>query len=200
MTPDLLRQGMVAAMLIGFFTAWMFYIRRPDWPAKLAENQRPLYNFLLNKWYFDEIYDWAFVRPAKWLGRFLWTRGDGATIDGAINGVAMGIVPFFTRLAMRGQSGYLFHYAFAMVIGIAVLNSVYKDSAEGLSILGISFPMSTDYIAIPAVIVSVTTMVVSIDPSLDWNREKPRKRRAPMSRKWTVGSVRNLLVMQMMII
>jgi len=99
---------------------WM-YLLRPELPARLAAAQRPLYNFLLNKWYFDEIYDFVFVRPAKALGRLLWTRGDQATIDGTINGVAMGIVPFFTRLAGRMQSGYLFHYAFAMVLGIAVL-------------------------------------------------------------------------------
>ena len=79
------------------------------------------YRFLLNKWYFDELYDAIFVRPALALGRFFWKRGDGNVIDGTINGVAMGIVPFFTRLAARAQSGYLFHYAFAMVIGIAVL-------------------------------------------------------------------------------
>ena len=119
--PKWVKVSPFAAMLIGLATAWLFYIRNPALPRQLAEAQPILYRFLLNKWYFDEIYDWAFVRPAKWLGRFLWTRGDGATIDGAINGVAMGIVPFFTRLAMRGQSGYLFHYAFAMVIGIAVL-------------------------------------------------------------------------------
>ena len=119
--PKWVKLSPFVAMLIGLATAWLFYIRNPALPRQLAEAQPILYRFLLNKWYFDEIYDWAFVRPAKWLGRFLWTRGDGATIDGAINGVAMGIVPFFTRLAMRGQSGYLFHYAFAMVIGIAVL-------------------------------------------------------------------------------
>ncbi|MFZ5750757.1 MAG: NADH-quinone oxidoreductase subunit L [Pseudomonadota bacterium] len=109
------------AMLIGLATAWLFYIRDPSLPRRLAEAQPALYRFLLNKWYFDEIYDALFVRPAFWLGRFLWKRGDGATIDGSINGVAMGVVPWFTRLAARIQSGYLFHYAFAMVIGIAVL-------------------------------------------------------------------------------
>jgi len=109
------------AMLIGFLVAFQMYIRRPDLPAKLAENQRPLYLFLLNKWYFDEIYDFIFVRPATALGRFLWKRGDGAVIDGGINGLAMGIIPFLTRLAGRAQSGYVFHYAFAMVLGIAII-------------------------------------------------------------------------------
>jgi NADH-quinone oxidoreductase subunit L len=109
------------AMLIGFVVAYWFYIVNPAMPRRLAESQRPLYLFLLNKWYFDELYDFLFVRPAKGVGRLFWRRGDGNIIDGSINGIAMGIVPFFTRLAGRAQSGYIFTYAFAMVIGIAVL-------------------------------------------------------------------------------
>ena len=109
------------AMVLGFLLAYQFYIRRPDLPGKLATQQRPLYLFLLNKWYFDQLYDWVIIRPAKWLGSFLWKKGDGVVIDGTINGIAMGIIPFFTRLAGRAQSGYLFHYAFAMVLGIAAL-------------------------------------------------------------------------------
>lgn len=119
--PKWVKVSPFVAMLIGFVVAWLFYIKRPDLPGRLAAAQRPLYLFLLNKWYFDELYDWVFVRPAKWLGRFLWKKGDGTIIDGTINGVAMGIIPFFTRLAGRAQSGYLFHYAFAMVLGIVIL-------------------------------------------------------------------------------
>jgi NADH-quinone oxidoreductase subunit L len=119
--PKWVKVSPFIAMLIGLALAFQFYIRRPDLPGKLAENQRPLYLFLLNKWYFDELYDLIFVRSAKWLGGFLWKQGDGAVIDGSINGVAMGIVPFFTRLAGRAQTGYIFTYAFAMVLGIAVL-------------------------------------------------------------------------------
>ncbi|MGH1368834.1 MAG: NADH-quinone oxidoreductase subunit L [Maritimibacter sp.] len=106
------------AMLIGFFTAFWFYIVNPALPKKLAEDQPVLHKFLLNKWYFDEIYDVLFVTPAKAIGRFLWKRGDGSVIDGTINGIAMGIVPWFTRLAGRWQSGFVFTYAFAMVLGI----------------------------------------------------------------------------------
>jgi NADH-quinone oxidoreductase subunit L len=119
--PTWVKVSPFIAMVIGFLTAVWFYILNPAMPKWLAETQRPLYLFLLNKWYFDEIYDAIFVRPAQALGRFLWKRGDGNVIDGAINGVAMGIVPFFTRLAGRAQSGYIFTYAFAMVIGIVVL-------------------------------------------------------------------------------
>ena len=66
----------------------------------------------------------SFVNPAKALDVSLWKQGDGRVIDGTINGVAMGIVPFFTRLAGRAQSGYIFTYAFAMVLGIVVLVTV----------------------------------------------------------------------------
>ncbi|MCT4553365.1 MAG: NADH-quinone oxidoreductase subunit L [Pelagimonas sp.] len=108
-------------MLIGLATAFWFYIVNPSLPKRLAENQRPLYLFLLNKWYFDEIYDFLIVQPSKALGRFLWKRGDETVIKGTIiNGISMGVVPFFIRLAGRAQSGYIFTYAFAMVIGIAV--------------------------------------------------------------------------------
>jgi NADH-quinone oxidoreductase subunit L len=109
------------AMLAGFLLAYQFYIRRPETPARLAEMFQPAYQFLLNKWYFDEVYDVLFVRSAKWLGRFLWKKGDGKVIDGTINGIAMGFVPFMTRLAGRAQSGYLYHYALAIVVGIAAL-------------------------------------------------------------------------------
>jgi NADH-quinone oxidoreductase subunit L len=121
LVPTWVKVSPFIAMLIGFAVAWLFYIRDPSLPRRLAQQQRPLYLFLLNKWYFDELYDVIFVRPAKWLGGFLWKKGDGNVIDGSINGVAMGIIPFFTRLAGRAQSGYLFHYAFAMVLGIVAL-------------------------------------------------------------------------------
>ncbi len=110
-------------MLLGLALAYQMYIRRPDLPAKLAVNQRPLYLFLLNKWYFDEIYDAVFVKPSKWAAGLLWKRGDGSIIDGGLNGLAMGVIPFFTRLAGRAQSGYVFTYAFWMVVGIVVLVS-----------------------------------------------------------------------------
>ncbi|WP_135503424.1 NADH-quinone oxidoreductase subunit L [Roseovarius aestuariivivens] len=119
--PTWVKLSPFIAMVIGLITAIWFYILDPTVPRRLAENQRPLYLFLLNKWYFDEIYDFLFVRPAKALGGLLWKKGDGNVIDGSINGLAMGIIPFFTRLAGRAQSGYIFTYAFAMVIGIAVL-------------------------------------------------------------------------------
>ena len=119
--PAWVKVSPFVAMLIGFGLAWLMYIRRPELPGQLAAQQRGLYQFLLNKWYFDQAYDAIFVRPARWIGRKLWTAGDGAVIDGAINGLALGIIPRLTRFAGRVQSGYLFHYAFAMVLGIVGL-------------------------------------------------------------------------------
>ena len=79
-----------------------------------------LYRFLLNKWYFDELYDFIFVRPAKWLGYTLWKRGDGWLIDGfGPDGVSARVLDV-TRNVVRLQTGYLYHYAFAMLIGAAL--------------------------------------------------------------------------------
>jgi NADH-quinone oxidoreductase subunit L len=108
-------------MAIGFAVSWYFYIRRPDIPVELARQQEPLYKFLLNKWYFDELYDLIFVRPALWLGRVLWKGGDGFVIDGmGPDGVSARVLDV-TRNVVRLQTGYLYHYAFAMLIGIAGL-------------------------------------------------------------------------------
>jgi NADH-quinone oxidoreductase subunit L len=108
-------------MAVGFLIAWIFYIRKPEIPVALARRHDALYRFLLNKWYFDELYDFLFVRPAKWLGYTLWKRGDGWLIDGfGPDGVSARVLDV-TRGAVRLQSGYLYHYAFAMLIGVALL-------------------------------------------------------------------------------
>ncbi|UWR93449.1 NADH-quinone oxidoreductase subunit L [Phaeobacter inhibens] len=119
--PKWVKVSPFIAMLFGLGLAILFYIVNPSLPGRLAKQQQPLYLFLKNKWYFDELYDFVFVKPTLMIGRFLWKRGDGKTIDGALNGIAMGIIPFFTRLAGRAQSGYIFTYAFWMVLGIAAL-------------------------------------------------------------------------------
>jgi NADH-quinone oxidoreductase subunit L len=108
-------------MAIGFLIAWLFYIRRPDLPVELARQQEPLYKFLLNKWYFDELYDLIFIRPTLWLGRLMWKGGDGWLIDGfGPDGVSARVLDV-TRNVVRLQTGYLYHYAFAMLIGVAAL-------------------------------------------------------------------------------
>jgi NADH-quinone oxidoreductase subunit L len=111
------------AMIGGFVLAFLFYIRNTSLPGKLATMHLPIYQFLLNKWYFDEIYDFLFIKPAFWLGRLFWKKGDGATIDGlGPNGIAARIADG-SGLIVRLQTGYVYHYAFAMLIGVAAIIS-----------------------------------------------------------------------------
>ncbi|HYM32962.1 MAG TPA: NADH-quinone oxidoreductase subunit L [Candidatus Cybelea sp.] len=115
----------VVAGLLGIAVAVQLYLRRTDLPGALARMHQPLYQFLLNKWYFDEIYDFALVNPAKWLGRVLWKGGDGFIIDGfGPDGMATSVLAL-TRRAVQLQTGYIFHYAFAMLIGVVLLVTLY---------------------------------------------------------------------------
>src|SRR6201747_1345436 len=108
-------------MALGFVVSYLFYIRRPYLPVELARQHQMLYQFLLNKWYFDELYDFIFVRPAKWIGGFLWKKGGGFVIDGfGPDGVSARVLDI-TRNVVKLQTGYLYHYAFAMLIGVAGL-------------------------------------------------------------------------------
>jgi NADH-quinone oxidoreductase subunit L len=108
------------AMLSGFGLSWLYYIAAPWLPEATARTFKPIYLFLLNKWYFDELYDWMFVKPTKALARLLWKGGDGAIIDGAIDGTASS-VQWTTGRAVKLQTGYIYHYAFAMLIGVAAI-------------------------------------------------------------------------------
>ncbi len=112
-------------MALGFALAFYMYIVNPATPRRLAEANPLLYRFLLNKWYFDELYDFLFVRPSKWLGRFLWKTGDGRIIDGlGPDGISARVVDITNRV-VRVQTGFVYHYAFAMLIGVAALVTWY---------------------------------------------------------------------------
>jgi NADH-quinone oxidoreductase subunit L len=112
-------------MLGGALVAIYMYIIAPETPRQLAESNPILYKFLLNKWYFDEIYDFLFVRPAFWIGRLLWKGGDGRIIDGiGPDGVAARVIDITTQV-VKLQTGYVYHYAFAMLIGVAALITWY---------------------------------------------------------------------------
>ncbi|MET0307127.1 MAG: NADH-quinone oxidoreductase subunit L, partial [Sphingomonas sp.] len=116
--PLWVKLSATVAMLSGLLIGWLAYIRSPDFPAKFAEAFRPLYLFLLNKWYFDELYNFLFVRPAFAIGRFFWKRGDEKTIDRfGPNGMAR-LVQIGSSGAVKLQSGYLYTYAFVMLIGL----------------------------------------------------------------------------------
>lgn len=111
--------------MIGIGLAYVFYIMNPDLPRQLAEKAQGVYRFLLNKWYFDELYDFLFVRPAKRLGFNLWQTGDVGIIDQfGPNGVAAAALNV-ARRAVTLQTGFVYHYAFAMLIGVAALVTWY---------------------------------------------------------------------------
>jgi NADH-quinone oxidoreductase subunit L len=123
--PALVRFMPLIFALIGIAIAYVFYIVDPGLPVRLAAQFRALYLFLLNKWYFDELYDWLFVRPAMMIGDGLWKSGDGAVIDGlGPDGVAA-VTRNLAQQASRLQTGYLYHYAFAMMIGLVALVTWY---------------------------------------------------------------------------
>jgi NADH-quinone oxidoreductase subunit L len=104
-------------MLGGFALAYFMYIVQPAAPRALAQANPILYRFLLNKWYFDELYDFLFVRPAFWIGRLFWKGGDGFIIDGlGPDGVSARVLDG-ARNVVKLQSGYIYHYAFAMLLG-----------------------------------------------------------------------------------
>ncbi len=106
-------------MVIGFLVAVYAYILRPDIPARFAGTFSHLYNLFYNKWYVDEIYDYLFVNPAKKLGYFLWKRGDENIIDRyGPDGMAASVMTLARKFRAL-QSGYIYHYAFAMLMGVA---------------------------------------------------------------------------------
>ena len=123
--PFLVKVSPLIAMVFGLIISWYCYIWRPDIPGRMASTHVLIYKFLLNKWYFDEIYDFLIVNPAKKLGHFLWKRGDGWLIDGfGPDGVSARVIDVTNRI-VRLQTGYVYHYAFAMLIGVAALITYY---------------------------------------------------------------------------
>jgi NADH-quinone oxidoreductase subunit L len=129
--PAIIGMLPLIAGVLGIAVAYYCYMFRPDLPAVIAARVRPLYLFLLDKWYFDELYDRLFVRTAFWGGRFLWKQGDGATIDGlGPDGISAQTIAMAVR-AGRLQTGYLYHYAFAILIGAVIMVSWYLFQSVG---------------------------------------------------------------------
>jgi NADH-quinone oxidoreductase subunit L len=129
--PTWLKLVPLVVGLAGIATAYVMYMLVPSLPGRLAAAFQGVYRFLLNKWYVDELYDFLFVRPAFSLGRGWWKGGDGKLIDGlGPDGVAATTLRV-ARSAVRLQSGYIFHYAFAMLIGVLILVSWYLLRVAG---------------------------------------------------------------------
>jgi NADH-quinone oxidoreductase subunit L len=117
--PLWVKLSATAAMLTGLATAYFMYFRGTDRPARLAVTFSPLYAFFFNKWYFDELYDRIFIRPAFWFGRLFWKKGDEGTIDRfGPNGIAA-VIASGSGVMKRFQSGYLYTYALVMLLGLA---------------------------------------------------------------------------------
>ena len=108
---------------IGVLAAYVLYIKNTDLPAKIADRFSPIYKFFLNKWYFDELYDLLFIRTAKWLGKILWKIGDVKIVDGLFVGGLSWLSLRFGAVASRLQTGLIYHYAFAMMLGLLGLVS-----------------------------------------------------------------------------
>lgn len=119
--PLFVKLSATLVMLLGLFIAWMAYVRDTSIPAKFTTTFDSLYRFLLNKWYFDELYDALFVRPAMALGRLLWHGGDEGIIDRFGPNGAAAVIGSGSRLAVKFQSGYLASYALVMVCGLAAV-------------------------------------------------------------------------------
>jgi NADH-quinone oxidoreductase subunit L len=123
--PALVSLSPTVMMLGGLAVAYYMYLVDRTAPKRLADAFPAVYRFLLNKWYFDELYDFLFVRPAFAIGRLFWKGGDGFIIDGfGPDGISARVLDV-TRSAVRLQSGYVYQYAFAMLLGVAALATWY---------------------------------------------------------------------------
>jgi len=115
----------------GVLLAVLFYAVFTNMPARIATAFKPIHLFFYNKWYFDELYDAVFVKPAVQIGNVLWVRGDRDTIDGFGPDGVSALVYRLSGVCSRIQSGFVFHYAFAMLIGVVVLVSWYVLRFKG---------------------------------------------------------------------
>ena len=116
--PLWVKLSSTVAMLTGLLVAYVMYQLSKDAPQRLATAFAPLYRFFLNKWYFDELYDAVFVRPAFWFGRLFWKQGDIGIIDRFGPNGSAAVVSFGSKLAVKMQSGYLYTYALVMLLGL----------------------------------------------------------------------------------
>jgi NADH-quinone oxidoreductase subunit L len=117
--PLLVKLSASIVMLLGLALAWWAYIKDTSIPGRFTATFRGLYAFLLNKWYWDELYDLIFVKPAFWFGRLFWKQGDQGIIDRFGPNGAAAFTLFGSRMAARLQSGFLYTYALVMLLGLA---------------------------------------------------------------------------------
>jgi len=121
--PALVTWAPLTVTLIGFAAAWWVYIRHEGMGARIAARKGPVWSFLYNKWYFDELYDATFVRATRVLGDLFWKGGDQKVIDGLGPDGVSALSYVVGRRTGRLQTGYLYHYAFVMLVGVVALLS-----------------------------------------------------------------------------
>lgn len=129
--PKLVKFAPLIVGVLGIGLAYLFYLVMPDLPSKMARLFRPIHALFFNKWYVDELYDAIFVKPAVALGRVFWTKGDMGTIDAYGPDGVTSLVGRFSAFCSRLQTGYVFHYAFAMLIGVVALITWYARGFGG---------------------------------------------------------------------
>lgn len=118
----------VAIAFTGIGIAYLFYVKNPALPKRLAESHRGLYNLVLNKYYVDEIYEVLFVNSLKRAGTALWRGFDELVIDGTVNGIAY-FIGWLSSVMRRMQTGLVQNYAFSMIIGAVILAGYYVARA-----------------------------------------------------------------------
>ena len=129
--PKLVKFAPLIVGVLGVGLAYLFYLILPGMPAKMAALFRPIHTLFFNKWFVDELYDAIFVKPAVALGRVFWTKGDMGTIDAYGPDGVTSVVGRFSAFCSRLQTGYVFHYAFAMLIGVVALITWYARGFGG---------------------------------------------------------------------
>jgi NADH-quinone oxidoreductase subunit L len=116
--PTWVKWAPFTVMAIGLFTAWYAYLKNPRFPAIFVEQFSSLHKFVYNKWFFDELYNFLFIRPAFWFGRIFWKIGDQGIIDRFGPNGAAWVVAKGSTYAQKVQSGYLYSYALVMLLGL----------------------------------------------------------------------------------
>jgi len=115
--------------LAGVVVSWFFYMKRPDIPAAIQRRFSAIYTLFENKYYFDKFNEVVFAGGARFLGKVLWRGGDVGFIDGVIVNGSTKLVSMVSAITRAFQTGYVYHYAFTMIIGVFVLMTLWINRA-----------------------------------------------------------------------
>ena len=130
--------------LAGAFTAWYVYLRNPGIAESIRQRVQWLYSLLINKYYFDDFNQKVLARGSVGIGNVFWRFGDVMLIDGGLVNGSARLVGWASQVTRQLQSGYLYHYAFAMIIGLAVLLACGGIANAGETMIRAWFPDAYD--------------------------------------------------------